>query len=360
MDKIAQRRSMFQWLHEKANVPRKLTEWYSGEYRDQMELLRQADDNARQQAKTLEYWLRSEKSALNKRYYIDVVYFANQISNVVKDIIHGYDGLRELKKTHEHDIIRQREHAPDEFLSANAGIISRYFEGRAKRLLLGRQKQEMTKLYNKSKELIASVLRGLKEMGSLRSSGDIAAYLKEVDRLEKHLDSFNQIYSNVYNTYIKNLIPPAKTPIEPVADSIEVESPPESEPFPLTTPKIESPPASASPGIAPAIPSPPEPPPVSEPEKAPETKPEEGAAKVESEPAKVEEKPKRKSVKPRAKKPKAASDQIIIEMVKCGMEAGMSDSDIYSMLIEKSAEFDDEDAEFSMKLLAMAEGFVDE
>lgn len=376
MDKRAQRRSMFQWLHEKANVPRKLTEWYSGEYKDQMELLRVADDNARQQAKTLEYWLRSEKRSLNKHHYIDVAYFANQIAQVIGDIIHGYDELRNLRKTHEHDIVLQREHAPDEFLNANAGIISRYFEGRAKRLLLGEQKREMTKLYQKSKELIVATLRGLKEMGSLRARGEIAGYLKEVDALDKHLNGFNQIYSEVYNKHVKGLIPAkvmpeTQTPETP--ETPETTSEPPAEPFPLTTQKKDEPElkveVDAGPGIAPAIPSPPEPPAVFEtPEPSKPDAPTEGqqseqTESVQTEPAqtapKVEdsEKPKAKR-KPKTKKPPKAADKIIIEMIRSGMEIGMSDGEIRSMLIEKSAEFDDEH-EFSIKLLAMAEGFID-
>lgn len=403
MDKIAQRRSMFQWLHEKANIPRRLTETFSNEYETQMEALREADSNARNQAKTLEYWLRSERRSLNKHHYIDVVYFANQISNVVNEIIHGYDGLRELKKKHEYEIIRQREHAPEEFLGANAGIISRYFEGRARRLLLGEQKKEMTRLYNESKKLIIYVLHGFKEMGSLRASGKVVEYLKEVDKLEKYLNDFNKLYSEMYDKYVKHLMPPK--PSAPATDAIPAaantdESAPPSEPFPLTTqrPAIQGPELNvemdavapdlqvkvdAGPGIAPAIPKPTNAPETTEPQKSPAT-PEAAAGQQEvaqqSEPSKTPEQtvapvkteaepPRKRTRRPKAegeptkppktKKAPKAADKIIIEMIKSGMAMGMSDKDIYSMLIEKSAEFDD-DSEFSMKLLVVAEGFINE
>ena len=53
MNKIAQRRGMFNWLREQTNLPRYMAEAFSPVYNTQMSLLRQVDDSVRDKAKEL-------------------------------------------------------------------------------------------------------------------------------------------------------------------------------------------------------------------------------------------------------------------------------------------------------------------
>ncbi len=210
LEKEAQRRSIRQWLSEKVAPRRKLTEWSSPEYKEQMEMLRALDTEIREDAKSLSDNISYARKSLNKRHYLDVAHFINNINTTVKDIYMKSRPLAAKRSEHEEKILTHRDFADPHanYFRTEAGIkdfFKRRYEERAKHMLLGQQKRALTELYNQARTLITQVKDAFVALGTLRANGDVEAYLKILDELEEYRKNFEKEFKTIYDQHVEPL-----------------------------------------------------------------------------------------------------------------------------------------------------------
>lgn len=252
IDKIAQRRNLFQKFKEKVNVPRALKEKILSEsYGSQLEQLREVDDNVRDLAlngtaansQGLKADLKDAKQALKDRRYLDVVHYVGNINNKIGLMAHKIDVLKLKRDDNIDDFYGQSESFKsdrDYFQIAEqktAGIFD-YFSDRARaarhlekvyKNKLKKRYNDMQKLVNKTDILINSTINSLKEMGDHRASGNISDYIKASNKIEEVRKSFHAEFKTIYDTHVKDMVARMKqktdeaTAAKAEEDAVEVE-----------------------------------------------------------------------------------------------------------------------------------------
>lgn len=263
--KEAQRRYM-SWLTEKLNVPRHMSEALSGNYREQMMLLRQVDNQMRETAKTLKVDLKEAKRAAKLGY---LIHFDQKIQNITQTISEMQAQVQPLinSRTELIDDFYGQQYEPvfakkENEIIKESGImdsIKREFGQKYLEKMYPSVRQRnvaVRGLSNKLNMLVNSVLGVLKRLGSLRSSGNVGGYIQAASKIEKYIKDFKIEYSAVRKEYLEPIIErqrkeePKETPDEEI--EVEYEEPERKQ---LKGPEIEPPPEAAK---GPIITPPPE------------------------------------------------------------------------------------------------------
>jgi len=384
LQKIAQRRNFLQWLHEKANVPRKVVEHFSSEYGKQMAQLREVDDALRFEARMLASDLGQARRALKERRYVDVAHFAGNINDDLKRMREAGSVLISFQQSQMDEFYGHQEHADvgRDYFKAEAGLsdvfhgIGRMYSGHVIERMYKKQLKQRHKaigsLVDLAEALVNQVLRTLKEMGTLRARGDVGSYITNLKNIEKRRSSFEELFKNIYQSQIAPMIQrmqeqqskqeavepewpsfPVSAPDVPVAEqTVPAVEPQVTDETPLTVTLMSEPTAAEQPAAAEqqvVEPSAVEPAPVASPEVAapPVEVPPAAEAAPPQEPEIIYRRPRPRAT-PVPKKPRKSRKKA-------------SDIEFGLFMLKYAAELDSIGrTEQSLKALAIAEGFLDD
>jgi len=217
-EKTAQQRSFMQWLHEKANAPRQMAEAFSGNYQEQMRLLRDVDDSIRRMAGNIKASFALAKKALKQRKYLDIAHFVGNVNDDLRSIVNERHLLKGALNHHLEDFYGNHEHADleREYFRKNAGIMD-WFQDSSRRKagklfekmyenVLKERKRAMNQLVDELAVLVEYTFETLKDLGTHRARGDFGAYVGDLDKLAKKRDVFEVKFKHAYDTYIKPMI----------------------------------------------------------------------------------------------------------------------------------------------------------
>lgn len=215
-DKLAQRRSGWQWLKEKGNVSRHMAETFSGVFKDQMEILREVDSNIREYASGLPHYLKNAKKSLKQRRYLDVAHFLNRINQDIKPILNESNRLKELREDHIDDFYGDAEHFDpnEQYFSKEAGLLD-FFDDRqrAAKILekiyknkLKQRHRDMQKLVNEAERTINKLMGHFETLGDHRASGEISDYIQTIDKISAEHKKFEDSFKEKYFEHIAPMV----------------------------------------------------------------------------------------------------------------------------------------------------------
>lgn len=235
MDKIAQRKGrlpLLQRIREKVD-PGALMEQFTGEdseFSQLMKLLREVDDQVREDATSLKDLIKSARTYFNRKEYISTISYLGQFHENLEKIMLEFGKLKGSvdKKHHEFlfkdipDDLKQYfvEKLPSRFETREkkAGLVD-WWKGltstRTRALKAWEKrfpkfakdlKKETEKLLGRSESLYQNLNDSLKKMAVLRASRRLEEYLQTVSNLTVKYLEYDKSFENYYNKYAKNFI----------------------------------------------------------------------------------------------------------------------------------------------------------
>lgn len=268
IDKIAQRRSAWQWIKEKGNVSRQFAERFSTEFSEQMANLRIIDAEIREEVKTLKPNLKMAKKSLNNRKYLDVIHFVSEINKTIKSITDKVGILSKNRDEYLDEFYGDFEHADlfgDYLAEKTAGVFDFLLSDRARaakildrayKNTVKKRHAALTTLVSRAEGLVHNALTTVSALGDYRASGDISEYIAGLDKLNRQRLGFENEYKSTYTSHVQPMVermrqrqqPPQVATPEPEIEAVEepeasveepaVEAPPaEKKPFPKPPPR---------------------------------------------------------------------------------------------------------------------------
>lgn len=234
MNKIAQRRGIWQKLKEKANLHGRAAELISEEFAKFMEELREVDDEAREEASTLKEALAEANSKFKSREYVSFyvplsIYYetnkriADKLFSLVKDL--NSDHYKFLSETLSDDEKTYLKELSEKFpksasrmgenLLKTAGFYDWFsslfskrksglyaLEKRFPKVFKG-LKVDGEKLLGKAYKLFANMKSNFKLMGAARAGRSIEEYLIAAQDFVGKFKEFEKAFMSYYNGFIK-------------------------------------------------------------------------------------------------------------------------------------------------------------
>lgn len=250
MEKIAQKRRLRNKLRELINIPGERVEellgTWSPQLKELMELLREVDDNIREQAADLSNLLKLATTNYKRREYMATVAFLGQFRDKLELIDQELSRLGRATDIKHHEFLfgdmdqeyvdyllnklsptlekrrKPRLPAPPSakraFLVSEAGISDwwanlttergkalgaweKRFPKQAKEL-----KRQVDSMLKRAEGTLSFLLATFKALASFRSTRSLEEYLKAADKLQQKFKNFDTNFSSFYDTYIKRFV----------------------------------------------------------------------------------------------------------------------------------------------------------
>ncbi len=250
MEKIAQKRRLRNKLRELINVPGERVEemlgTWSPQLKELMELLREVDDNIREQAADLKNLLKLATTNYNRREYIVTVAFLGQFRDKLEAIDQELSKLGKATDIKHHEFLfgdmdqeyvdyllnklspklegRRKPRVPTPlsgkraFLVSEAGLMDwwanlttergkalgaweKRFPKQAKEL-----KRQVDSMLKRAQGMLSFLLDTFKSLASFRSTRSLEEYLKAADKLQQKYKNFDANFSSFYDAHIKRFV----------------------------------------------------------------------------------------------------------------------------------------------------------
>jgi hypothetical protein len=249
MDKIAQRRGIFNKLREKINSPgESLIGAFSPEFTQLMDKLRDVDEKAREDAADLKGILKTAKSSFNRREYMTSIAYLGEFHDTVDKVIKTLKGLNneanaihneflfgDIEEKHKNYLFNQMPEKfkqkakpasaqkaddgnADDSLEKEAGVKDwwhnltsdrgqalkhweKRFPKQAKEI-----KRQTERMINRS-EVFLNILQGaFKQLASFRATRKLEEYMKVVESFESKFNSYDASFNEYFNSTVKKYI----------------------------------------------------------------------------------------------------------------------------------------------------------
>lgn len=222
----AQELSRWNKFRDKTNISRRINEGISSSYQEEMDKLREVDDEIRLAAIDLKPNLSSATAALKQRRYLDLFHFADEINKILSKITENLKKISDSRDRHINEFYGESEYydPSKEFSFASvesqmlkeAGVFSSIFGSereRAARALekmykkkIQKQKLAMNKLSKNLNIIVSSTIASLKQMAGFRTSGKLSDYIESLEKIELSRKRLSEELKLLYNTYIKDIV----------------------------------------------------------------------------------------------------------------------------------------------------------
>jgi hypothetical protein len=222
----AQELSRWNKFRDKTNISRKINEGISSSYQDEMNKLRDVDDQVREEAMALKPSLSGATTALKQRRYLDLFHFADEINKTLSKMTENLGQLSDSNKKHMNEFYGESEYydPSKEFSFASmesqmlkeAGVFSSLFGSERQRAgkaletmykkKIQKQKLAMNKLSKNLNVIVNTTIASLKQMAGFRTSGKLAEYIESLEKIELSRKKLSEELKSLYNTYIKDIV----------------------------------------------------------------------------------------------------------------------------------------------------------
>jgi len=202
---------------------RMLGENLSNSFQERMNLLRDADKEIREEAKSLKLNFKNANNSFKENRFVDVAHWVAEIDTTLQKLVsYGKnvtdvedEALREYyTKVQDADIFKDyfgkkakietvllKEAALSDFFNKILGnSFEQTYWKRIKERKLGVQS-----LIKQTERVVNLVLTSLKKMGDARATGNIGAWVAEVAKMEKGQLAFHEHFKNIYEKHIADL-----------------------------------------------------------------------------------------------------------------------------------------------------------
>lgn len=230
------------WLRQKLDPRswvRWMGESLISDYAEKMEILREVDDNIAEWTEDLDSIVSQMKKALATSRLVDLAILLNKLNTKLKSVlIEGKKvedvaekALREYESEHELEI--------PEGLATQAGIWDdfkrKWFQSRLELKNRKERNKALKEIINDADKTVKAVKLILSNMTSARVAGQIGKYIDEMKKIEKLQSNFQTKALNIYNKYLNSFVEEAlnkkqQSPKEIVNDVVE----PSSDEIPVT------------------------------------------------------------------------------------------------------------------------------
>lgn len=202
---------------------RMLGENLSSSFQERMNLLRDADKEIREEAKSLKLNFKNANNSFKENRFVDVAHWVAEIDSTVQKIVSYGKSVSDIEdealkeyytKTQDADIFKDyfgkkarvetvllKEAALSDFFNKLLGnSFEQTYWKRIKERKLGVQS-----LIKQSERIVNLVLSSLKKMGDARATGNIGAWVTEISNMEKGQVKFHEHFKNIYEKHIADL-----------------------------------------------------------------------------------------------------------------------------------------------------------
>lgn len=233
---IAQRRSTWNSIKEKLNVPKNIAEYVSSEYGEQMKTIREVDKEMREIGKELNPVLKAARKSFKERRLLDVAHWVGIYNDKLRELTGLVVRLEELKGEHLDQFYTEMEDNSNPYrhyfndpkaaeLNQNldmlktAGILDVFKSDRerAAKLLekmyasqLKKRLGDVSSLLNKAQATTDNILQQMGELDSARSSGNVSEYIKHLNKISTLHKGFENKFRQVYDEHFVPLIAKVK------------------------------------------------------------------------------------------------------------------------------------------------------
>lgn len=208
------------WLKKEAGIRRWVSEKLFGSYRDQMEKLREVDDQIREWTSDLNKLFKNAKSAQARGRALDVVFWLSEINKRLKlSVTEGQnvadlqdEQLEEFLGTGDQEILEDYFSNPDAMKLSTAGLIdsigqrlTRWKLESIYKARLAAQRKAIQALIRLAESTLIQVSRSLNVMNKARSSGNIPDYIDGLKRIAVAQKNFEDQFKNIFNAHFKQM-----------------------------------------------------------------------------------------------------------------------------------------------------------
>jgi hypothetical protein len=237
------------WIKKEAGVRRWVSEKLFSDYRNQMDNLREIDDQIQNWLYDLNKLYKNAKAAQTQKKALDMVFWLSEINKRLKLAINQGKNVADLSESqidelfgpNEQSILEDYFGEPDEFKLAQAGILDAAANRLARWKLesmykkrLEVQRLAMQALMRLAESTVVSVNSALKTMKKARSEGNIQNYVGGLSRIAKVQAQFESQFKNIFDKNFKDLA--LRLKMQQAAKEIKEEKPLIPETLPQTAP----------------------------------------------------------------------------------------------------------------------------